>query len=86
MYSGAASLYTNRRTDEQNSLIMYNNKAILRTVIQGVSEPSHDPPPDPAAQVEQDWDQQNDHDEAGTQEEKVEDPSSGGQERLQVML
>ena len=35
-----ASLYTNNRTDEHNSLIMYNNKAILRTVIQGVSEPS----------------------------------------------
>ena len=32
-----ASLYT---TDEQNSLIMYINKSILRTVIQGVSEPS----------------------------------------------
>ena len=38
MYSGKGELIYNKRIDEHNSLIMYNNKAILRTVIQGVSE------------------------------------------------
>ena len=36
------------------------------------------PPSDPAVQVQQGLDQQNDHDEVGPQEEKVVDPSLGG--------
>ena len=36
------------------------------------------PPSDPAVQVQQGLDQQNDHDEVGPQEEKVVDPSLSG--------
>ena len=52
----------------------------VRNMLQGVSGSSNmtPPPPDPARRIQQDWDTQIDHDEGGLQEEKAEDPFSGG--------
>ena len=65
-----ASLYTTIVHMNTTVLIMYNNNAILRGMIQGVSESS-----------QQGLDQQNDNNEVGPQEEKVADTSTASSRR-----
>ena len=50
----------------------------LCVLLQGVSEPLHGPPPDPAGLGEQGQDQWSVHDEVEQEKEQAEEPSSDG--------